>query len=226
MQPFIIQLSSIPTGDNSMTINQQLDPSITYSLFDANGEHCDLITPDLLDELGLPHSICDNQFQALTERERRLLCSGSGVRLFDGTWVRYLRLVLKDSKRFINLSDDDHDFQGHRQDELRQNLDKAEKSFSQMALAFGVDLNKDVYSNEERGSINQYWLDLYVPIERFEKLNTTEQMLSFFNQCDFSSPESIDIAIDAAIKEKPEDPGCRKCSAVRSEWCTCGVVLS
>lgn len=161
-----------------------------YDLFNANGEHCDEVTPSLLQKLGFEDYTIDGEFSPLSQREVDLHCYGEGVHLQSGFWIRYIRSCLIDGKKYFNISDDDHDFEGLRSSKIIQNLNQGQPLFEKMAAAFGVELEVRIDRHED-GSIKEYWLDMYVPFERFSGLNTAEQMTAFFKQCNFT--DSVDI---------------------------------
>lgn len=172
-----------------------------YDLFNANGEHSEEVTPTLLQEFGFEHYIIDGEFSPLSQREIDLHCDGEGVYLQDGHWIRYIRSCLIDGKKYFNISDDDHNFEGLRSRKISENLNLARPLFEKMAAAFGVDLEVRIERHDDN-SIKEYWLDMYVPFERFSGLKTSEQMTAFFKQCNFTDSADIDqTLLDVANDE-------------------------
>lgn len=167
----------------------------------CDGEFNPAVTPELMQSLGLDIYADDHgDFAPLSEREYDLLCHDDYLTVGGLSVIRFVRAFIKDGVKVINFSDDDY---SERETVARTlgNYHESRAVFEKMALAFGVELSADV-KNDKDGNISEYWLDIYVPMERFSALNTGQQLVDFFACCTFDSPESIDAAISAVLTQR------------------------
>lgn len=148
-------------------------------LFDGSADFDARITPQVMTKLKLEFSNYGEKFSPLTEREHDFMHYGVGFSLASGAYCRIPRMYLINGVKVFNLSDDDYYDSAEDQVRLEQftnNSSAAKAIYTEIALAFGVDLLFEYEPGRE------YWADIYIPMFVFDFLKTGEDFASYFEE--------------------------------------------
>lgn len=200
--------SNIMTNSNPLPIQTFVDargiPNVllntkVITLVDAFGDiHDEEAAEELLIGLGLEFTK-EPKFHPLT-KEESYFASSDGITMVGDGLARFIRVVLIDGKKYVNLSDDDY----YEEDETREydplvNLNPT-KAIMQMAATATGGIYKDVITKFADGAIKEYEVDAYIPIEFFKQIGSDVQFSQFLQKCDFSSADAIEMAFKEALK--------------------------
>ncbi|MCY9864951.1 hypothetical protein OTK49_20765 [Vibrio coralliirubri] len=193
--PLPVQTFVDARGTTNVLLNTKV-VTLVDAFGDINEEEA---TQELLTSLGLEFTL-EPSFYPLTEQESHLAGS-DGILMVGGGLARLIRVVLIDGKKYVNLSDDDYyDESEEREYDPNDNLNPTKAIMLTAATATGG-IYKDVITKFSDGSIKEYEVDAYIPIEFFKQIKSKFQFGQFLQTCDFSSTESIESAFNEALSK-------------------------
>ncbi len=155
------------------------------------------VTPEAMRQLGFEtYTDHSGKFTPLSPRETDLV-DLEDVMVGKIYIIQFVRVYVIDGEKVINFSS--ANISPKRPISIiDQEYKDTQPVFKKMAKAFGVEL-LDYCLDDKDGAVLEYDLNIYIPMTRFDALQSGEQLAQFFKTCSFDTPESIDEAIEAVI---------------------------
>ncbi|CAH6985108.1 hypothetical protein VCHA53O466_140089 [Vibrio chagasii] len=173
----------------------------TLIICDACGDFEDKVTHELMASYGFEVDTGEN-FSPVTKRELEFCSLGEMINLQNGGGVCFIRMMLVNGKKFIMLSDDDYVTEEQREEQYEEHLAHVANnamlsslSLSKIAQCTGGYFNTPECKHDTDGNLTQYFIDCYVPLEKFDGVKTLPDLAKLLENCDFSSESALQDAI-------------------------------
>jgi hypothetical protein len=142
-------------------------------LFSGCGEHDPCVTEGFMVKRNLDYSMDKGEFSPLSQREYDFMHYGVGFTLALDGYSRYVRMLLIDGIKHINLSDDDYS-SNDRIEQFEENATKAKVIYTEIAEAFGIELGFEYTKDGE------YIADVFIPMSLFDFIPTAKEFEKYF----------------------------------------------